>query len=224
MVLRPWSKAANGRTLVSQYDCVVTARTRWADLRLAVALPPFFLYIPLSTAYEDHSRRPKGIVQMSRSLVLPLIALVFCATVTDVSHALTIYRIGGSDLPPPERDAPFDFIQLEWADIDAKQHGSTLLTEVSTTLAPEQLDPTVNLTPLLDERGGKIETLRSIVGWADFPARDAPMFDGDPTTHFLGDGDWGGDYGAIENKCWYSIWAGYSTSTASVSIPARSTS
>lgn len=137
---------------------------------------------------------------MSRSLILPLIALVFCAILTDVSHALTIYRIGGSDLPPPERDAPFDFIQLEWADIDAKQHGSTLLTEISTTLAPEQLDPAVNLTPLLDERGGKIETLRSIVGWADFPARDAPMFDGDPTTHFLGDGDWGGDYGAIENK------------------------
>ena len=137
---------------------------------------------------------------MSRCLVLPLVTLVFCAMLTDVSQALTLYRIGGSDLPPPERDAPFNFVQLEWADIDAKQHGSTLLTEIGTALAPQQLAPTVNLTPLLDERGGKIETLRSIVGWADFPARDAPMFDGDPTTHFLGDGDWGGDYGAIENK------------------------
>ena len=114
--------------------------------------------------------------------------------------ALTIYRIGGSDLPPPERDVPFEFVQLEWTDIDAKEHGSSFLTEIGTILAPQQLDPSVNLTPLLDARGGKIETLRSIVGWADFPARDAPMFDGDPDTHFLGDGDWGGDYGAIENK------------------------
>lgn len=137
---------------------------------------------------------------MNRRLVLPLITLSFCALLADAGHALTIYRIGGSDLPPPERDAPFDFVQLEWADIDAVQHGSTLLTDLGTTLAPQQLDPTVNLTPLLDARGGKIETLRSIVGWADFPARDAPMFDGDPSTHFLGDGDWGGDYGAIENK------------------------
>jgi hypothetical protein len=137
---------------------------------------------------------------MNRHLILPLIALVFCAILANAGHALTIYRIGGSDLPPPERDAPFNFVQLEWAAIDAKQHGSTLLTEIGAALEPQQLDPTVNLTPLLDGRGGKIETLRSIVGWADFPARDAPMFDGDPDTHFLGDGDWGGDYGAIENK------------------------
>ena len=114
--------------------------------------------------------------------------------------ALTIYRIGGADLPPPERDKLFEFVQLAWSAVDATAHGSVLLAETEAALTPQQLDPSVNLAPLLDARGGKIETLRSIVGWADFPARDAPMFDGDPGTHFLGDGDWGGDYGAIENK------------------------
>ena len=67
-------------------------------------------------------------------------------------------------------------------------------------IAPQQLDSTVNLTPLLNDRGGSIETLQTIVGFAAFPARDAPMFDGDPTTHFLGDGDWGGDYSRVKNK------------------------
>ena len=136
---------------------------------------------------------------MFRCLLIILL-LVLCTLPVDPVHALTIYRIGGSELPPPEQDAPFDFVQLEWADIDVKKHGTSRLIEFGATLVPQQLDPTVNLTPLLDARGGKIETLQSIVGWADFPARDAPMFDADPNTHFLGDGDWGGDYGAIENK------------------------
>ena len=28
--------------------------------------------------------------------------------------ALTIYRIGGADLPPPVLDTPYKFVQLEW--------------------------------------------------------------------------------------------------------------
>ena len=142
----------------------------------------------------------KGVVYMNRRLLLTLIILACCTVLADGVHALTIYRIGGSDLPPPERDTPFNFVQLEWADIDPLQHGNAQLAEVGALLKPQQLDPTVNMTPLLEERGGAIETLRSIVGWTPVPPRDAPMFDGDPATHFLGDGDWGGDYGAIENK------------------------
>ena len=117
------------------------------------------------------------------------------------SGALTIYRIGAADLPAPELDVPYQFVQLEWEAINAKAHGSAVQMALAPDgIVPQQLDPTVNLTPLLDERGGRIETLQTIVGFADFPARDAPMFDGDPTTHFLGDGDWGGDYGRVKNK------------------------
>ena len=117
------------------------------------------------------------------------------------SDALTIYRIGAADLPAPELDVPYQFVQLEWEDISSKAHASAVQMMLAPDgIMPQQLDPTVNLTPLLDERGGRIETLQTIVGFADFPARDAPMFDGDPTTHFLGDGDWGGDYGRVKNK------------------------
>ncbi|HIG54723.1 MAG TPA: hypothetical protein EYQ18_12220, partial [Candidatus Handelsmanbacteria bacterium] len=115
--------------------------------------------------------------------------------------ALTIYRIGGADLPPPELDTPYKFVQLEWEAVDTKAHGGVVQMALGpAAIAPQQLDSTVNLTPLLNDRGGSIETLQTIVGFAAFPARDAPMFDGDPTTHFLGDGDWGGDYGRVKNK------------------------
>ena len=117
------------------------------------------------------------------------------------SDALTIYRIGAADLPAPELDVPYQFVQLEWEAISSRAHGSAVQMVLAPEgVMPQQLDPTVNLTPLLDERGGRIETLQTIVGFADFPARDAPMFDGDPATHFLGDGDWGGDYGRVKNK------------------------
>ena len=115
--------------------------------------------------------------------------------------ALTIYRIGAADLPAPELDVPYQFVQLEWEAISSRAHGRAVQMVLAPDgIMPQQLDPAVNLTPLLDERGGRIETLQTIVGFADFPARDAPMFDGDPTTHFLGDGDWGGDYGRVKNK------------------------
>jgi hypothetical protein len=117
------------------------------------------------------------------------------------SDALTVYRIGGADLRPPELDAPFEFVQIKWEAVDSKVHGGTVQMALSPeAITPQQLDPMVNLTPLLNDRGGSIETLQTIVGFAKFPARDAPMFDGDPATHFLGDGDLGGDYGRVKNK------------------------
>lgn len=130
-----------------------------------------------------------------------LLALLAVIGWNSGSDALTIYRIGAADLPAPELDVPYQFVQLEWEAISSKAHGRAVQMVLAPDgIMPQQLDPTVNLTPLLDERGGRIETLQTIVGFADFPARDAPMFDGDPTTHFLGDGDWGGDYGRVKNK------------------------
>ena len=44
-------------------------------------------------------------------------------------HALTIYRIGGIELPPPEQasEPGVDFQQLRWDDVDDDKFGSTLL-------------------------------------------------------------------------------------------------
>ena len=135
-------------------------------------------------------------MRIARFLLLAVIALVDQRT----ADAVTIYRIGGEGLPEPELDMPFDFVQLSWAEADPKLHGSAELLQVTPDfIAPQELDPTVNLTPLLKERGGKILSL-TWTGWGPAFGRDLRMFDNDRSTAFLGDGDWGGDYGAIRQK------------------------
>ena len=114
--------------------------------------------------------------------------------------AVTIYRIGGESLAPPELEGNFDFVQLSWAEVDPALHGSTDLMQVTPDfIGPQELDPTVNLTPQLKEFGGRILSL-VWTGWGPAFGRDLKMFDNDRSTAFLGDGDWGGDYGAIRQK------------------------
>ena len=116
------------------------------------------------------------------------------------ADAVTIYRIGGENLPPPEMDMPFEFVQLPWAAADPALHGSSELVQITPDfIAPQELDPTVNLTPILGELGGKILSL-TWTGWGPAFGRDLKMFDNDRSTAFLGDGDWGGDYGVIRQK------------------------
>ena len=110
----------------------------------------------------------------------------FCYGLAAV-EALTVYRIGGEDLPPPEVDGDFEFIQLSWADVDEKQLGRIDLLEVAThSIEPQRLDPAVNLTPLIRERGGGIRSNNSY-GWQSEALLDFLM-DGDLTTAYLGSG------------------------------------
>jgi len=126
--------------------------------------------------------------------------MLFCLTSQYPVEAVTIYRIGGEGLPEPELEEPFEFVQLSWADVDPARHGSDNLLQVTPDfIAPQELDPTVNLTPLLDDRGGRILSL-TWTGWGPAFGRDLKMFDNDRSTAFLGDGDWGGDYGVIRQK------------------------
>ena len=114
--------------------------------------------------------------------------------------ALTIYRIGGDGLPPPELDAPFEFVQIGWEAVDEAKHGNSELMDIEPDfIIPQQLDPQVNLTPLLEERGGSIRIL-TWIGYVPYQSQEAPIFDSDSATAYLGDGDWGGDYGVIKNK------------------------
>jgi hypothetical protein len=55
------------------------------------------------------------------------------------------------------------------------------------------------LVPILEEFGGQVLAL-DWIGWGPASGNDLAMFDGDPMTAFLGDGDWGGDYGVIRQK------------------------
>ncbi len=114
--------------------------------------------------------------------------------------ALTIIRLGGEELPPPDLEVPYEFVQLSWAEVDPARHGLAELVKVDPGFVePLHLDPTVNLVPMLEERGGQVLSLNWI-GWGAASGNDLAMFDGDPTTAFLGDGDWGGDYGVIRQK------------------------
>ena len=114
--------------------------------------------------------------------------------------ALTLFRIGGESVPRPDLDIPYEFVQLSWDEVDKKKHGLTDLIEVGADeIGPLQLDGNVNLVPLLEENGGQIQAL-TWIGWGPANNRDIAMFDGDISTAFLGDGDWGGDYGVIRQK------------------------
>ena len=106
--------------------------------------------------------------------------------------ALTIYRIGGADQPAPELASVegVEFVQIDWVDIDEDLHGSTNLLEVTSGhIAPRQLDPTVNLTPLLPQTDslGDIFYL-TWIGWGGFNDDDELIWDEDPNTAYLGDG------------------------------------
>ena len=101
-------------------------------------------------------------------------------------NALTIYRIGGTELPPPEiaSESGVDFRQLSWADADEEKFGSAFLVETDGPLQPERLDPTKNLTPLLRSRGAEIKSSNGY-GWQDEPLLDL-AFDGNYETAYTG--------------------------------------
>ena len=122
-------------------------------------------------------------------LIFALLSLAFAAAELG---ALTIYRIGGSDLPVPELAAieGVEFVQIEWAETDEVLHGGIELMEIAADhITPRQLDPTVNLTPLLPQSDflGDILYL-TWIGWGGFNDDDAFIWDGDPNTAYLGDG------------------------------------
>ena len=76
--------------------------------------------------------------------------------------ALTIFSIGGENLPRPEIEGDFDFVQLSWSEAEEARHGSRELVDVEPDfIVPRQLDPSVNLTPLLEGNGVQILAL----GW-----------------------------------------------------------
>ena len=107
------------------------------------------------------------------------------------AQGLTIYRIGGADQPPPDLDAPYDFVQIPWAEVDEGLHGRTQFLDIRPEyIAPQQLDPEASLTPILESLGGKIDRLdpRS---WDAYEQKVRNLADGDATTVHIGNSlDW----------------------------------
>ena len=104
------------------------------------------------------------------------------------AEALTVYRIGGEDLPRPEiADEPgVDFVQIPWDDVDDDKFGGANQVATEGSLQPQQLDPSVNLTPLIRGLGGFIKSSNGY-GWRDEDLLDL-AFDGDYDTAYSGVG------------------------------------
>ena len=125
---------------------------------------------------------------MKAMIVTILTRFLFCLVLilAERGEALVIYRLGGEDLPVPEAatEEGVDFVQLFWADVDDDLFGSSHQLETSRSLIPVRLDPSVNLTPSIRERGGRIQ-LNNSYGWQDQPDLDF-LFDGDYDTAYQG--------------------------------------
>ena len=129
-----------------------------------------------------------------------LLALAFALLPWSQLEALTVYRIGGAALPVPDLPAGVQFVQLQWEAIASAQHGQAEQLSITPDLIePEQLDPSINLTPRLKERGGRVQTL-AWTGWEPSSKGDAVLWDENPETVFLGDGSWTTSGVAVNNK------------------------
>ena len=122
------------------------------------------------------------------------------AWLTSGADALTIYRIGGSALPRPELAEGVEFVQLDWEGVESAQHGQVESLKIDADfIEPEQLDPSVNLTPRLRERGGRVQTL-VWRGWEQSGDTEAVLWDENAETVFLGDGHWTTSGIGVRNK------------------------
>ena len=73
------------------------------------------------------------------------------------TESLTVYRVGGAGRPPPILDHPFEFMPIRWDELNGSRHGQSRLIEIRPAyIAPQQMDPDINLVPELTQRGGGI--------------------------------------------------------------------
>ena len=127
-----------------------------------------------------------GVKRLAPAALCALLAggYLFCSL---PAAALTIYRIGGENKPPPEIDAPFEFVQLSWGGVDPGRHGAAEFVAIAPdSIAPAYFDPERNLAPILSEFGGRV-SVKTWAGWSSPTPEDAMAFDGDPSTAFIGD-------------------------------------
>jgi hypothetical protein len=135
---------------------------------------------------------PQWIPAGNRSVIVLVFSFIPIASLP--AQALTIYRIGGESLPPPAMagTAGVEFVQRSWADLDADSLGAQSLTQPDQEfLAPVQLDPQINLVPLLEQMGGGLRI--SEIGFWVHEDELENLRDGNLETAYFGDGGavWG---------------------------------
>lgn len=132
-----------------------------------------------------------------RSAILRIGVAAWCACTClslwfSKADALTVIRLGGEELPPPSaaefstEEGSFEFRQLLWESFDQDEFGTSNLMELQPGFVrPQSLDPEVNITPLIRERGGTIK-FNDGYGWKDEKQLDF-LFDDDETTPYSGE-------------------------------------
>ena len=99
---------------------------------------------------------------------------------TGEASGLVIYRFGGEALaPPPEVDHEgVEFIQLSWTDLDPSLGGETVELDIdATAIRALKRDPTFNIAPGIEEKGGSHVR----------PNVNGQVWDGDESTIWLAD-------------------------------------
>ena len=120
-------------------------------------------------------------------------ATLACVVVLLSGHpteSLTVYRVGGADRPPPSLDHPFEFVPIRWDELNGRRHGQSRLIEIRPAyIAPQQMDPDINLVPELTQRGGGIKRLT----WRTWQPVDFPLqllTDGNDATARIAGSPW----------------------------------
>lgn len=103
------------------------------------------------------------------------------------SEGLTIYRIGGEDRPPPVEVAAGDaqLVQLSWQEGADGEGGAQEGMEVNAEgIAPLFFSAGENVTPLIDELGGRLQTRYTFDFIHDKSEPIHKVADGDPATSY----------------------------------------
>ena len=126
-------------------------------------------------------------LRSSTALILACV-LLLCSVAT--VEPLTIYRIGGEAQSPPSLVHSFEFVQLPWDALDKRRYGQSELIGIrSDYIAPQRLDPSINIVPDLVQRGGGVRRLT----WRTWQSVDFPMqslTDRDATTARIAGSPW----------------------------------
>jgi len=104
---------------------------------------------------------------MSSKSLLVATAVLVSSLLCDDASALTIYRFGGDDLPPPAEveNSGVEFIQRSWLEpVNEELGGGIYQLDLSDrTIRALEFDPTVNMAPTAKARGeGVRESTRQI--------------------------------------------------------------
>jgi hypothetical protein len=119
-----------------------------------------------------------------------LVALLSIGVMSVAVDGLTVYRLGGADLPPPPevQAGHAEYVQFDWSDLDANLQGvGSFLNIEPDGISPLFFSEDQNLVVSVEDRGGYVNTgggtCGTCPGWVE-AEETALVSDGDPETAY----------------------------------------